>query len=688
MNMKTGTRLLGFLLCLLILASVLPTMEVAAETVITSANITITHPVGGENPDFNPVSSEPEKYYADVDSWGWMFAQSITPMGAGATFKALQRYDLRVIFRPKAGYTFAEDCVFTINGEETGCYALDSNVFRYIYLYAMDPLNPTYTVSFNPDGGSGTMAEVTGVFDNYILPWSTFTAPAGKFFSGWWVGGYLKDPGDAIHVLDNTTLCAGWKDIPNPGQGYTVSFAANGGVGTMVGKTDFYGPYTLPACTFTAPIGMQFVGWMVNGDGRTRKPGDIINVTLNANIVALWDPIPATDNTIYNVSVSIMQPSAGATSVAGIIETTNKYNVSIGWSTTADGSSLNDFNHKTFEAGTTYYADLYLVAQDSYSFAEGTAIVVNGKAYEASWTISASYKNFISVYDIPFTVPDEIDSSQHSHTPSAWRTNQVYHYKVCTSCGDMLDQEDHKGGTATCSKKGICTVCGYAYIEENEKHNPDTTKWTACGDLYHAHLCKDCGAHAIIEDHQAGPAATETNPQKCTVCGYILVPAKNHKHNLTKVAKVDATCTTPGNMEYYTCDGCSERFSDSEGKNKIEDTVIAPLGHKVNDDWNYDENHHWHICTGCNEVLVETKLSHEMNNGICNTCGYDATEPAPEHSIQPGTEAPSTATPTPPAPPAGGEEVDANLIWLWVLLAVLVVAGGGFALYWFLFRKK
>ena len=26
--------------------------------------------------------------------------------------------------------------------------------------------------------------------------------------------------------------------------------------------------------------------------------------------------------------------------------------------------------------------------------------------------------------------------------------------------------------------------------------------------------------------------------------------------------------------------------------------------------------------------------------------------------------------------------------WLWILLAVVAAAGGGFAIYWFLFRKK
>ena len=60
-----------------------------------------------------------------------------------------------------AGWLDADDCVYTINGENTGCYGIGANEFRYIYWYAADPQNPTYTVSFDADGGSGTMADVT-----------------------------------------------------------------------------------------------------------------------------------------------------------------------------------------------------------------------------------------------------------------------------------------------------------------------------------------------------------------------------------------------------------------------------------------------------------------------------------------------------------------------------------------------
>lgn len=261
---------------------------------------------------------------------------------------------------------------------------------------------------------------------------------------------------------------------------------------------------------------------------------------------------------------------------------------------------------------------------------------------------------------------------EHVHTPSDWRTTQVYHYTVCTTCGEFLEQEDHTGGIATCAEKGVCTVCGYAYIEVTENHNPDTSKWTACGDLYHAHLCTLCGAHCDIQDHRwspryhavdasghayqcadckgydktvphnPGPAATETTPQTCKDCGYVIAPVKSHVHDLSKVPQVPATCTEEGNIEYYVCTGCMECFTDPEGKDKIPETAsvtVGALGHTTSDTWEYDENHHWRLCTVCDEVLIETQMIHEMDNETCTTCGYNASV------AEDTTSAPTETTP-------------------------------------------
>ena len=58
------------------------------------------------------------------------------------------------------------------------------------------------------------MADVTGVSGDYVLPVCGFTAPNGKQFKAWSVGGVEKAAGDTITVTENTTVTAVWETIP------------------------------------------------------------------------------------------------------------------------------------------------------------------------------------------------------------------------------------------------------------------------------------------------------------------------------------------------------------------------------------------------------------------------------------------------------------------------------------------
>ena len=70
----------------------------------------------------------------------------------------------------------------------------------------------TYTVSFDANGGTGSMADATGVSGDYVLPVCGFTAPNGKQFKAWSVGGVEKAAGDTITVNANTVIKAVWND--------------------------------------------------------------------------------------------------------------------------------------------------------------------------------------------------------------------------------------------------------------------------------------------------------------------------------------------------------------------------------------------------------------------------------------------------------------------------------------------
>ena len=121
----------------------------------------------------------------------------------------------------------------------------------------------TYTVSFDANGGTGTMADVTGISGSYTLPANGFTAPAGQQFKGWATsasGTVITDA--SITVSADTTLYAIWEPIP--ATEYTITFNGNGGTPsdsymTTVGKK----LSSLPTATRSGSY--SFDGWYTSG---------------------------------------------------------------------------------------------------------------------------------------------------------------------------------------------------------------------------------------------------------------------------------------------------------------------------------------------------------------------------------------------------------------------------------------
>ena len=85
-----------------------------------------------------------------------------------------------------------------------------------VAISGVTPPPVTYTVSFNSNGGTGSMADVTGVSAGaYTLPANGFTAPDGKRFVGW----ATSAAGSVIttatyNVTENVTFYAIWEEIP------------------------------------------------------------------------------------------------------------------------------------------------------------------------------------------------------------------------------------------------------------------------------------------------------------------------------------------------------------------------------------------------------------------------------------------------------------------------------------------
>lgn len=75
-------------------------------------------------------------------------------------------------------------------------------------------IGPAVTISFDANGGSGTMDAVKVCKDSYyILPDSSFTAPAGSSFDYWRKGASDQhEAGEAVKIEKDTTFYADWKD--------------------------------------------------------------------------------------------------------------------------------------------------------------------------------------------------------------------------------------------------------------------------------------------------------------------------------------------------------------------------------------------------------------------------------------------------------------------------------------------
>ena len=165
-------------------------------------------------------------------------------------------------------------------------------------------------------------------------------------------------------------------------------------------------------------------------------------------------------------------------------------------------------------------------------------------------------------------------------------------YKSCTLCGNLFDTNDNP-------------IAGIPYRALNDNHDFNTSEWGYKESDGHAHVCRrNADHHDDVVPHTAGPAATETTPQTCTECGFVMQAATGHVHSahLTKVNRQEATCTADGNKEYYNCT-CGKLFEDATANAEITDhnsVVLPKTGHSYTVK-NSDEAHKRSAAADCRE---------------------------------------------------------------------------------------
>ncbi|MGN0181189.1 MAG: alpha-amylase family glycosyl hydrolase, partial [Candidatus Ornithomonoglobus sp.] len=73
---------------------------------------------------------------------------------------------------------------------------------------------PTYTLSFDGNGAEGSMDSISASSFGYVtLPECTFTAPAGKVFKAWSIGGTEYKAGSSALLKADSTAVPVWEDI-------------------------------------------------------------------------------------------------------------------------------------------------------------------------------------------------------------------------------------------------------------------------------------------------------------------------------------------------------------------------------------------------------------------------------------------------------------------------------------------
>ena len=497
----------------------------------------------------------------------------------------------------------------------------------------------TYTVRFNANGGTGTMADVTGVpAGAYTLPANGFTAPAGKQFKGWSTGATgAVIAGTTYNVTGDVTLYAIWEDKPHT-HTYSTTWSTDETNHwhecTCGDKKDVAAHTPGAAATETTPQTCTICGYVIKA---------ALGHTHNFNQ--------------KNTSETYLKSAATCTKKAVYY-----YSCTCGEKGT-----------ETFESGET--------APHSYS-TEWSSDETNHwhKCANCDAVADKAAHRYDNACDTTCNDCGKTREITHSYS-EVWSSDETNHWHECSVCGDKKDVAAHTpGAAATETTPQTCTICGYVIKAAlghthnfNQKNTSETylksaatctkkavyyysctcgekgTETFESGDLAahsyktewskdstkHWHECSVCGNKKDEAAHTPGAAATETTPQTCTTCGYVIKEAIGHVHSYTekntdaKYLKSAATCTAKAVYD-YSC-SCGEKGTATFESGET-------LAHTWETKWANNDSKHWHECTVCKtkgdeaDHAFEWKIDKEATvteagakHEECKVCGYKKT---------------------------------------------------------------
>jgi uncharacterized repeat protein (TIGR02543 family) len=242
-------------------------------------------------------------------------------------------------------------------------YDFDANVTLYAQWAAL----PDHTVTFDANGGSGSMSSQSANIPT-ALNANTFTR-TGYEFVEWNTeagGGGTAYADEATYDFsEDITLYAQWTDLPL----FTVTFDANGGSGSMSSQSANI-PTALNANTFTR-TGYEFVEWNTEagGGGTAYVDEEIYDFDANVTLYAQWAALP--DHTVtFNAnggSGSMSPQSANIPTALNANAFTRTGYDFVEWNTDAGGSgtAYADEAFYDFDADVTLYAQWVEVIPES-----------------------------------------------------------------------------------------------------------------------------------------------------------------------------------------------------------------------------------------------------------------------------------------------------------------------------------
>ena len=170
----------------------------------------------------------------------------------------------------------------------------------------------------------------------------------------------------------------------------------------------------------------------------------------------------------------------------------------------------------------------------------------------------------------------------HEHNGNWTSNGDGTHSRHCTC--NVVETQNCSGGTATCTQRATCTVCGAEYGDA--LGHDFTTSWTH-DDNEHWKQCSRCDKKDDVGPHTWDNGTITTAP----------------------------TCTKAG-KKTYSCTKCDAT--------KIE--PIPATGHSWKSDWTSDATHHWHECANENCDVTDNagKKGYAEHSGGKATCTQNA----------------------------------------------------------------